>query len=72
MGFAQIFAKVKMMSKTKNIIKAGNWAMYEWRDPLGLLGCSFFEIENGKISIQRRKLDKIIFLSIQGLPVPTL
>jgi hypothetical protein len=46
--------------------------MYEWRDPLGLLGCGFFEIENGKISIQRRKLDKLIFLSIQGLPVPTL
>jgi limonene-1,2-epoxide hydrolase len=71
-SFAQRFAKAKMISIPENIIEAGEWAIYEWSDPLGLLGCSVFKIENGKIAIQRGYWDKLTFLRIQGLPIPTL
>jgi limonene-1,2-epoxide hydrolase len=69
-GFARRFAAAKMISIPENTIEAGQWAIYEWSDPLGLLGCSVFKIEKGRIAIQRGYWDKLTFLRIQGLPIP--
>jgi hypothetical protein len=42
----------------------------EWKDPLGLRGCGFFQILNGKIQYQCGYLDKLSFLRQHGLPIP--
>jgi len=54
----------------ENIFQDGNWAMLEWRDPTGLRGCGFFQIENGLIIFQRGYWDKLSFLRLNGLPLP--
>jgi nicotinamidase-related amidase len=43
--------------------------MLEWKDPLGLRGCGFFHVVNGKIKFQRGYWDKLSFLRLQGLPI---
>lgn len=65
--FATEFARVKMVCIPENIFQDGEWAMLEWRDPLGLRGCGFFHIVNDKIIFQRGYWDKLSFLKLQGL-----
>jgi SnoaL-like domain len=60
--FAQDFAAAKMVCIPENIFEDGRWAILEWRDPLGLRGCGFFRIENGKIVFQRGYWDRLSFL----------
>jgi hypothetical protein len=52
------------------IHEAGDWAILEWRDPLGLQGCGFFEIENDLIVFQRGYFDQSTFFRIHGIHVP--
>ena len=40
--FADEFAKAKMVCIVENIFEDGEWAILEWKDPLGLRGCGFF------------------------------
>ena len=40
-------------------------------DPLGLRGCGFFRIRDGRIVFQRGYWDKLTFLRQHGLPLPT-
>jgi len=40
--FIDDFATTKMVCIVENIFEDGNWAILEWRDPLGLRGCGFF------------------------------
>ena len=54
----------------ENIFQDGEWAILEWKDPLGLRGCGFFHIVDGKIVFQRGYWDKLSFLRLQGLPWP--
>lgn len=68
--FAAEFAKAKMVCIVEHIFQDGEWAILEWRDPLGLRGCGFFHIVNGKIVFQRGYWDKLTFLRIHGLPLP--
>lgn len=68
--FEEEFTKAEMICIVENIFEDGNWAILEWRDPLGLRGCGFFEIENNKIKFQRGYWDKLSFLRIHGLPIP--
>jgi hypothetical protein len=42
---------------------------FEWRDPLGLRGCGFFTVHDGRIAFQRGYWDKLSFLKMHGLPV---
>lgn len=42
---------------------------FEWRDPLGLRGCGFFQVVNGKILFQRGYWDKLSFLKQHNLPI---
>ena len=68
--FAAGFAAATMVCIPENIFEEGEWAILEWRDPLGLRGCGFFHVVNGKIVFQRGYWDKLSFLRSQGLPLP--
>ena len=67
--FARDFANAEMVCIPENIFEDGDWAILEWRDPLGLRGCGFFRIEQGKIAFQRGYWDKLSFLRLHGLPI---
>jgi hypothetical protein len=68
--FASEFARAKMVCIIENIFQDGEWAVLEWRDPLGLRGCGFFHVVADKIVFQRGYWDKLSFLRMHGLPVP--
>ncbi len=63
------FAAAKMVCIVENLFEDGQWAILEWRDPLGLRGCGFFQTAGGKIIFQRGYWDKLSFLKQHGLPV---
>lgn len=67
--FAQEFAVAEMVTIVENIFEDGQWAIMEWRDPLGLRGCGFFHVVNGKILYQRGYWDKLSFLKQHNLPI---
>jgi len=69
--FAEGFAAAKMLCIVENLFEDGEWAILEWRDPLGLRGCGLFRVKDGKIVFQRGYWDKLTFLSLHGLPLPT-
>jgi limonene-1,2-epoxide hydrolase len=64
------FGRAKMMCLPEKIHEAGDWAIVEWRDPLGLRGCGFFKIKNDLIIFQRGYFDQLSFFRLQGIPVP--
>jgi ketosteroid isomerase-like protein len=68
--FAKEFAQAKMTCLVENIFEDGEWAILEWKDPLGLRGSGFFHVQNGKIAFQRGYWDKLSFLKIHNLPIP--
>ena len=68
--FKDEFAIADMTCIVENIFQDGEWAMLEWKDPLGLRGCGFFQIQNGKIILQRGYWDKLSFLRQHNLPLP--
>ena len=68
--FQEEFAAAEMDCIVENIFQDGDWAILEWKDPLGLRGCGFFQVENGKIKFQRGYWDKLSFLKQHGLPIP--
>ena len=67
--FEQVFSNAKMVCIVENIFEDGQWAILEWRDPLGLRGCGFFQIVNDKILFQRGYWDKLSFLKQHDLPI---
>ena len=67
--FAVEFSAAKMVCIIENIFEDGQWAILEWRDPLGLRGCGFFQVLQGKIVFQRGYWDKLSFLRQHGLPI---
>jgi len=69
-NFASEFASAKMHCIVENLYEDGEWAIPEWRDPLGLRGCGFFHVLDGEIKYQRGYWDKLSFLRAQGLPLP--
>ena len=70
MFFAE-FSQADMTCIIENIFEDGDWAILEWKDPLGLRGCGFFQIQNGRIIFQRGYWDKLSFLKMHNLPIPT-
>lgn len=60
---------VEMTTIVENIFEDGQWAILEWRDPLGLRGCGFFHVVKGKIVFQRGYWDKLSFLKQHHLPI---
>ena len=67
--FARDFAEAEMECIVENIFEDGDWAILEWRDPLGMRGCGFFHVGNDRIAFQRGYWDKLSFLKKHGLPI---
>lgn len=67
--FDQEFSEAEMVCIPENIFEDGEWAILEWKDPLGLRGCGFFHIVNDKIIFQRGYWDKLSFLKVHNLPI---
>ena len=65
------FAVTEMVCIPENLFEDGEWAILDWKDQLGLRGCGFFHVVDGKIKFQRGYWDKLSFLRQHGLPVPT-
>ena len=62
--------RAKMSCIMENIFEDGEWAILEWRDPLGLRGCGFFHVIDGSIIFQRGYWDKLSFLKLHALALP--
>ncbi|WP_245961389.1 nuclear transport factor 2 family protein [Thalassotalea euphylliae] len=69
--FREEFANAEMVCIVDNIFQDGEWAILEWKDPIGLRGCGFFHIQNGLIVMQRGYWDKLSFLQAHNLPIPS-
>jgi hypothetical protein len=69
--FSEEFSAAEMTCIIENIFEDGEWAILEWKDPLGLRGCGFFHIVDSKIKFQRGYWDKLSFLRQRNLPIPT-
>ena len=67
--FEQEFSTAKMTCIVENVFEDGEWAIMEWKDPLGLRGCGFFHVQNEKIIFQRGYWDKLSFLKQHDLPI---
>ena len=68
--FEREFARAEMVCIVENIFQDGERGMLEWKDPLGLRGCGFFHVTDGKIKFQRGYWDKLSFLRQHHLPLP--
>jgi limonene-1,2-epoxide hydrolase len=68
--FVAGFAAAGMVCIVEQIFEDGEWAILEWRDPMGLRGCGFFHVVDGLIVFQRGYWDKLSFLRLHGLPLP--
>ncbi len=68
--FRNEFANADMVCIPENIFEDGEWAILEWKDPLGLRGCGFFLVVEDKIRFQRGYWDKLSFLKLHNLPIP--
>ncbi len=69
--FEQEFSQAEMVCIVENVFEDKDWVILEWKNPLGLRGCGFFQIVNGKIKFQRGYWDKLSFLRMHKLPIPT-
>jgi len=68
--FKSEFANTDMTCIVENLFEDGEWAILEWKDPLGLRGCGFFHVVEGKIKFQRGYWDKLSFLRQFNRPIP--
>jgi len=68
--FRESFAEAEMTCIVENMFEDGEWAIMEWRDPLGLRGCGFFHVVDSRIIFQRGYWDKLSFLKQHKLPLP--
>jgi limonene-1,2-epoxide hydrolase len=67
--FEREFAAASMTCIPEALHQAGDVVALEWRDPLGLRGCGFFTVCEGRIAFQRGYWDKLSFLKMHGLPI---
>lgn len=68
--FETEFRQAEMTCIIENIFEDKNWIILEWKDPLGLRGCGFFNIVDNKIKFQRGYWDTLSFLRQHKLPIP--
>lgn len=64
------FSRATMVCIRERIYECGDTAILQWRDPLGLQGCGFFQVRNDRIVHQKGYFDQLTFFRIQNLPVP--
>lgn len=65
--FEREFAAAEMVCIPENLFEDGDWAILEWRDPVGLRGCGFFQVQSGLIKFQRGYWDKLSFLRLHKI-----
>ncbi len=63
------FGRATMSCLVENLFEDGDWAILEWRDPKGLRGCGFFQVQDDQIVFQRGYFDQLSFFRQQGLSV---
>ncbi len=68
--FEKEFADADMECIVEQILEDGEWAILEWKDPLGLRGCGFFRVKEDQIVFQRGYWDRLSFLRQHNLPIP--
>lgn len=68
--FETDFARATMVCIEERIYEAGDTAILQWTDPIGLKGCGFFQFRDGQIVHQKGYFDQLSFFKAQGLPVP--
>jgi ketosteroid isomerase-like protein len=68
--FRREFATAKMHCIVENLFEENEWAILEWKDPLGLRGCGFFHVKNGAIHFQRGYWDTLSLLRLHKFPLP--
>ena len=64
------FSRATMVCIEEQIFECDDWAILQWKDPLGMRGCGFFQIKDNKIVHQKGYFDQLSFFKVQGLPVP--
>ena len=69
--FTNEFKAAEMTCLVEHMFEDGEWAILEWKDPLGMRGCGFFQVTDGRIKLQRGYWDKLSFLRMHHLPIPT-
>jgi len=62
--FRDEFARAEMICIPENIFEEGEWAILEWRDPLGMRGCGFFHVVESEIVFQRGYWDKLTLFEV--------
>ena len=67
--FIKEFSAAEMVTIVENLFEDGQWAILEWRDPLGLRGCGFFHVVEDKIVFQRGYWDKLTFQKTHNLSI---
>jgi hypothetical protein len=67
--FEREFAAADMTCIVEAMHEAGDVIALEWRDAVGLRGCGFFTMRDGRIAFQRGYWDKLYFLKMYGLPI---
>jgi len=68
--FETEFSRATMVCVEEQIYECGDTAILQWRDPLGLRGCGFFQIRNDQIIHQKGYFDQLSFFRAQGIEVP--
>lgn len=64
------FSRANMVCIEEHIYECGDTAILQWRDPLGLRGCGFFQVKDNQIVHQKGYFDQLSFFKVQGLPIP--
>ena len=64
------FGRAKMECIEERVYECGDTAILQWKDPIGLKGCGFFQFRNGRIIHQKGYFDQLSFFKAQGLPTP--
>jgi hypothetical protein len=64
------FGRARMTCIVEHMLEDGEWAALEWRDPNGLRGCGFLQVQGGQIVCERGYVDQLSFSRLQGLAVP--
>lgn len=62
--------RAKMTCIVENLFECGDWAILEWKDPIGLRGCGLFQVHDDRIVFQRGYFDQLTFFRLQGISVP--
>ena len=70
--FQREFEAAEMHCIPEHIFEDGDWAILEWRDPLGLRGCGCFHVWHDKIVFQRGYWDNLSFHKLHGIPLEPL